>query len=132
MPGMNAVGTKTAESTSAIPTTGPEISSMALNAASLGDSPSSMCRSTASTTTIASSTTSPIASTRPNSESVLIENPNNGNKTNVPTNETGTAHSGISVARHPCKKMNTTMTTSTSASNNVLTISFNPSVTESV
>src|SRR5947208_1590727 len=66
------------------------------------------------------------------SESVLIENPNNGNTTNVPSNDTGTAHNGISVARQPCKKMNTTMTTNRSASNNVLTMSFNPSVTERV
>ena len=35
-----------------------------------------MCRSTFSTTTMASSTTMPIASTRPNSDSVLIEKPN--------------------------------------------------------
>ncbi len=75
MPGMNAVGMNTAESTSAIPITGPEISSIALSAASFGDMPSSMWRSTASTTTIASSTTSPIASTSPNSDKVLIEKP---------------------------------------------------------
>ena len=48
---------------------------------------------------------------------------------NVPTSETGTASSGMSVARQPCRKMNTTMMTSTSASNSVLTISFMPSVT---
>src|SRR5438094_4620614 len=129
---MNAVGTNTAERTRAMPMTGPEISSIALKAASLGASPSSIWRSTASTTTIASSTTSPIASTKPKSESVLIENPNNGNTTNVPSNDTGTAHNGMSVARQPCKKMNTTSTTSASASNNVLTMSFNPSVTERV
>jgi len=46
---------------------------------------------TPSTTTIASSTTRPIARTRPNIESVLIEKPNSGNRTNVPTSETGTA-----------------------------------------
>src|SRR5436190_20131497 len=132
MPGINTVGTNTAARIIAIATTGPETSSIALTAASFADSPSSMCRSTASTTTIASSTTRPTASTRPKSESVLIENPNKGNKTKVPTKETGTAHSGISVARQPCKKMKTTKTTSASASNNVLTMSCNPSVTESV
>src|SRR2546425_8023728 len=73
MPGMKAVGTNTAERTSAMPITGPEISSIAFKAASLGASPSSMCRSTASTTTMASSTTRPIASTRPNRESVRSE-----------------------------------------------------------
>src|SRR6267143_5528715 len=113
---------KTAESTSATPTTTPETSRIACNVASRGDIPSSMWRSTASTTTIASSTTSPMASTSPKSESVLIENPNNGNTTNVPTNDTGTAHKGIRVARQPWRKMKTTSTTSASASNNVFRI----------
>src|SRR5205823_1118309 len=80
IPGMNAVGMKTAESTSAMPITGPEISSIARNAASFGARPSSMWRSTASTTTIASSTTSPIASTSPNSESVLMLKPREENE----------------------------------------------------
>ena len=78
---------------------------MALRLASRGDMPSSMWCSTASTTTIASSTTRPIASTRPNSDRVLIEKPSNGNTANVATSETGTARSGIKVARHPCRKM---------------------------
>src|SRR6266498_4409375 len=132
MPGRNAVGMNTAERTSAIPITGPETSRIAWSVASRGDIPSSIWRSTASTTTIASSTTSPMASTSPKSESVLIENPNNGNTTNVPSNDTGTAHNGMSVARQPCKKTDTTMTTSASASNNVITMSCNPSVTERV
>ena len=122
----------TAESTRAMPTTGPEISSIALNVASFGDIPSSMWCSTASTTTMASSTTSPMAKTRPNSESVLIEKPNRGNRTKVPTRETGTANSGISVARHPCKKMYTTIITRTMAINSVLTISLIPSDTARV
>ena len=46
--------------------TGPETSSIALTVASFGDMPCSMWCSTASTTTIASSTTSPIARIRPN------------------------------------------------------------------
>ena len=75
MPGMNAVGTNTAARMSAIATTGPDTSSIALKAASRGDSPCSMWCSTASTTTMASSTTRPMASTRPKSDSVLIEKP---------------------------------------------------------
>ena len=67
-----------------------------------------MCRSTASTTTIASSTTSPIASTRPNKESVLTLKPNSGKNMKVPTSDTGTASSGISVDRQPCRNMKTT------------------------
>src|SRR6266849_618020 len=78
---------------------------MALLAASLGARPSSMWRCTPSTTTTASSTTKPIASTNPNIESVLIEKPNSGKKTNVPTSETGTASNGMSVARQSCRKM---------------------------
>ena len=132
MPGMNAVGMKTAESTRAMPTTGPEISSIALSEAALDARPSSICRSTASTTTIASSTTSPIASTSPNSESVLIENPNKGKNMNVPTSETGTASSGISVARQPCRNRKTTIRTRTMAMTSVRTISFIPALTASV
>lgn len=52
---------------------GPETSLMALWAASRGRMPSSMWRSMFSTTTIASSTTMPIASTSPNRVSTLIE-----------------------------------------------------------
>src|SRR5579863_3889850 len=126
---MNAVGTNTADNTSAMPTTGPDISSIALSAASFGVSPSSMWRSTASTTTMASSTTNPIASTNPNNDSVFTEKPNTGNKMNVPTSDTGTASNGINVARHPCKKMYTTMITRTIAITRVSTISFMPSVT---
>ena len=82
--------------------------------------------STASTTTMASSTTRPMASTRPKSDSVLIENPSSGKTMNVPTRDTGTASSGISVARKPCRKTKTTMMTRTRASNSVLTISSMP------
>jgi len=70
MPGMKAVGTKTADRTRAMPTTGPESSSIAFKAAFLGVKPSSMCRSTPSTTTMASSTTRPIASTRQREKSI--------------------------------------------------------------
>src|SRR4029077_13008149 len=79
IPGTNAVGTNTATRISAIATTGPDTSSIARSVASRGASPFSMWCSTASTTTIASSTTSPIASTSPNNDSVLIENPSIGN-----------------------------------------------------
>ena len=132
IPGMKAVGTKTAARMSAIATTGPETSSIALKAASRGESPFSMWCSTASTTTMASSTTRPMASTSPNSDRVLMEKPRSGNTMNVPTRATGTASVGISVALKPCKKMKTTMTTRISASTRVLTISFMPSLTARV
>ena len=79
---------------------------------------------TASTTTMASSTTMPMASTRPNIESVLTENPRTGKKMNVPMRETGIVSSGMIVARMFCRKMKTTSVTSTSASTNVFMISW--------
>src|SRR5580698_2120171 len=80
-----------------------------------------MLRSTFSTTTIASSTTMPIASTRPNSVSVLIVKPSASRTPNVPTIDTGTAISGMIEARQVCKNTMTTMTTSSAASNSVST-----------
>jgi hypothetical protein len=132
MPGMNAVGRNTAVRISAIATTGPDTSDIAFSVASFGERPCSMWCSTASTTTIASSTTMPIASTSASSEIVLIEKPNTGNSTNVPISETGTASSGISVARQPWRKMKTTMMTRTIASTSVWRISLMPSLTASV
>jgi hypothetical protein len=112
-----------------MPTTGPETSDIALRVASRGDIPSSMWCSTASTTTIASSTTSPIASTRPKSDSVLIEKPRKGKKANVPMSDTGTAIRGMSVARQFWRKRKTTRITRTIACQSVLAISLIPSVT---
>ena len=78
---------------------------------------------------MASSTTRPIARTNPNIESVLIEKPKSGKKTNVPTSETGTASNGINVARQSCRKRKTTRMTNAMAINRVSMISFMPSVT---
>ena len=73
-PPKKAMGTNTAESTMAMPTSAPVIWSMDLRAASLGESFSSLItRSTFSTTTMASSTRSPMASTTANMVRVLME-----------------------------------------------------------
>ena len=80
-----------------------------------------MLRSTFSTTTIASSTTMPMASTRPKSESALIEKPKSCRTANVPITDTGTATSGMMEARHVCRKRITTSTTSAIASSSVCT-----------
>ncbi len=64
-----------------------------------------MCRSTFSITTMASSTTNPVASVIPNSVSVLIENPNNFTKMKVPINDTGMVIAGMNVLRKSCKKI---------------------------
>lgn len=73
MPLTSAAGMNTAMSTSEIATSVPDTSSIDRCAASRGESPRAMFRSTFSTTTIASSTTMPMASTRPNSDRVLSE-----------------------------------------------------------
>ncbi|MNT95952.1 hypothetical protein D3C72_2379350 [compost metagenome] len=71
---MNATGMNTEHSTSTMATTGPLTSFIAWMVASRGGLPSFiMMRSTFSSTTMASSTTIPIASTMPNSVSVLME-----------------------------------------------------------
>ena len=56
-----------------------------------------MMRSTFSTTTIASSTRMPIASTMPNSVSTLIEKPSSSSVPQVPSSATGTTMVGMIV-----------------------------------
>ncbi len=50
----------------------------------------------------------------------------------VPISDTGTASSGMSVARQPCRNKYTTTITNPMAIRRVSTISFMPSVTTSV
>ena len=123
MPAMKLHGTNTAQSTSATPITGPVTSSIALNDASRGDSPCSIQRSTFSTTTMASSTTMPIDSTRPKSERLLRLKPSPAMNAKVPTMATGTATRGMSVARQFCRKRSTTSATRMIASRSVLSTS---------
>ena len=99
IPLMNAHGTNTAQRTRATAITGPVTSSMARRAASLGSIPCSSQRSTFSTTTIASSTTIPIASTNPKRERLLRLKPRAAMTGNVPTIATGTAIKGMTAAR---------------------------------
>ena len=90
----------TADSTAATPMSASVIWPIVLMVASRGGSPSSsMTRATFSTTTMASSTSRPIASTMPNIVSVLMLNPNAAMTPNVPSRTTGTANDGIIVAR---------------------------------
>ena len=107
----------TAHSTSTMAMTAPETSRIASMAASLGDILCSFIRrSTFSSTTMASSTTIPMASTMANRVRVLIEKPNSHMPAKVPTSDTGTATMGISVARQFCRKTYTTAITSRAAS----------------
>ena len=89
-------------------------------------------RSVFSSTTIASSTTIPIAKIIANSVSKLIEKPNKYKPAKVPINEIGTAIIGISVARQLCKNKKTTNTTNTKASANVLNTSLIVALTKSL
>ncbi len=132
MPARKATGTNTAISASDVATMGADTSFMAATVASFGCRPPSIFAVTASTTTIASSTTMPIASTRPSRDSVLMEKPNSGKNAKVPTRDTGTASDGISVARKFCRKMKTTRITSATAWNSVTMISLMPASMASV
>jgi len=73
---------------------------------------------------MASSTTIPIANTKPNKVKVLIVNPKGKKNAKVPIIDTGMANTGIKVARQLCKNTNTTIVTNTSASSNVSTTSL--------
>ena len=70
---------------------------------------------------MASSTTMPIASTRPNRVRVLMENPASSITAKVPMIETGTAISGIIDARHVFRNRITTNSTISTASSRVVT-----------
>ena len=89
--------------------------------ASRAERPSAIWRSTFSTTTMASSTTMPMASTSPNRDRVLMEKPNASSTAKVPITDTGTAISGMSEARQVCRNRITTSTTSATASSSVCT-----------
>ena len=75
-----------------------------------------MLRSTFSTTTMASSTTIPMASTSPNRDRLFREKPNSAMTKKVPMSEIGMARMGMIAARHVCRNRITTSTTSTMAS----------------
>ena len=121
-PPKKAIGMNTALSTTAMPTSAPLISFMLRCVASRGLKPSSrIIRSTFSTTTIASSTSKPMASTSPNIVKVLIENPATARMPIVPNITTGTAIAGISVARRFCMNRYMMTTTNSMASISVFT-----------
>ena len=77
--------------------------------------PFSMWRVVFSSTTIASSTTKPVAIVSAISVKLLIEKPQRYITPNVPTSDTGTATLGISVARTSRRNRKTTRITSTTA-----------------
>jgi hypothetical protein len=106
----------TAQSTSAVDRIGPATSFMACCVASIGLRPSAMFRSTFSTTTMASSTTMPMARTRPNRVRALRPKPSISRAAKVPIRDTGTAIRGMIEARQLCRNSTTTRTTRRMAS----------------
>ena len=93
---------------------------MDFRVASLGDSFSSaITRSTFSTTTIASSTSKPMASTMPNMVRVLMVKPAAARTPNVPSKTTGTVIVVMIVARKFCRNRYITRNTRTMASTRV-------------
>ena len=126
MPGRKVAGTNTDIRVRVTPAMAPPSSSIALIAASFGPTFScSMIRQTFSTTTMASSTTMAMASTRPNSEIRLIVRPNAASSAKVPISETGMVMVGISVPRQSCRKMKMVRKTRMPAS---IRVSMTPSM----
>ena len=98
----------------------PLISFMAFSVASTGNSLlRDISTFTASMTTMASSTTIPIAITRAKSEIILSVMLNANIAMKLPKRDTGTAIIGITADLQSPKNMNTTMATSMKASNRV-------------
>jgi len=98
-PGMNDTGRITAIRTSVVAMTANPISRLPFVAARSVGSPPSMRRAMFSSTTIASSTTRPIARTKPSSVRVLIEKSSAAMTMNAEIIEIGIVTAGISVAR---------------------------------
>ncbi len=104
VPGRNAAGTNTDDITSTTATSELAISSIDRIVASFGARwCSCMLRSTFSTTTIASSTTMPMASTSPNSVIRLIEKPSASMPAKVAISDTRIATMQMIVVRKLCR-----------------------------
>ncbi len=123
MPPISPAGTKTAIKTSAMAISAPPTSSIVAWAASRGLRPSESFRSMFSTTTMASSTTMPMASTSAKRVRVLIEKPAAASTAIEPTSATGIARIGISAARQVCRNTTITKTTRPSAISSVFSTS---------
>ena len=124
-PPIKATGTNTEINTKAIPITGPCTFSIAATVAAFGFNPLyRISYSTASITTMASSTTRPMASTMASNVSVLIVKPITWKAAKVPIKDTGTAIIGITVDCQVCKNKYTIIATRSKASAKVFTTSF--------
>ena len=101
-------------------------------AASRGEAPALSRRSTFSTTTMASSTTMPMASTRPNRERLFREKPKAAMTAQAPIREIGMARIGMIAARQLCRNIRMTRTTRPTAMISVFFTSSMEALTYSV
>ena len=124
MPPISRIGRNTATSEMLIDNTVKPTSRAPSNAACMRDLPFSICREMFSSTTIASSTTKPVATISAISDRLSIEKPSRYIAPNVPMIEIGTATLGISVARQLRRNRNTTITTRLTAISSVCSVSF--------
>jgi len=122
-PPMKISGTNTAIRLSEIDSTVNPTSRAPAKAAASGFIPASICRLIFSTTTIASSTTNPVATVSAISERLSRLNPARYITAIVPSNEATTAAAGIKVARQLLRNRLTTSTTSRVAMSKVTSTS---------
>ncbi len=113
VPGRNAIGTNTETRVAVVARTAKNTCRVPSTAAARGLAPRARCRWMFSTTTIASSTIMPVASTRASSVRMLIEKPSSQIAATVPMSAMGIAVAGIRVGR--TAPMNAKMTATTTA-----------------
>ena len=122
VPPIKVTGTNTAINTRVHEITATDTSLMAWRVASRASlMPPSIFAMTASTTTMASSTTVPMASTKAKSVRIFNEKPANATMANVPNNDTMMDIDGIIVALIFCRKKKTTRITRMMAMTSVST-----------
>ncbi len=119
IPPISRMGMKTAISDRLMETTVKPTSRAPCMAASIRVIPDSRWRETFSSTTMASSTTNPVAMVRAMRERLLRLKPARYITASVPMRETGTATAGMRVAGPSRRKRNTTSTTRITASASV-------------
>src|ERR1700677_681654 len=124
VPGKKDTGTNTEMSTNEVAMTALVTSAIATEVAVCGSECSSLIwRCTFSMTTMASSTTRPVASVMPNIVNELIEKPKILMNQNVPIRDTGMVIAGIIVARQSSRNRKITTMTMMMASPRVPTTS---------
>ena len=122
-PPRKPIGAYTAASVMVMEITGPTISRAPCIAACTGGLPSSRCRWMFSTTTMASSTTSPIAKTIASSVSRLKLNPAISIRLQTPISDSGMVTTGITTERNEARNRKITTITMMTASPSVFSTS---------